>query len=545
MKKLFLLLIFSSLVIAASAQAPQGFNYQAVARNTSGSALTNQAVGLQISLLQGSATGTAVYTETHSVTSNNIGLLNLTVGNGIPVTGTFPGIDWSAGPYFIEISMDVTGGTSYVLMGTQQLMSVPYALYAANAGGTAGATGITGATGNNGMDGATGLTGSTGVAGATGATGNDGTNGADGATGNNGINGVTGATGNAGIAGITGATGNNGTNGNTGATGSTGLTGTNGATGATGNNGINGATGNTGIAGATGATGNTGVAGSTGATGFLGAGAATGNTPYWNGSSWVTSSSSIYNDGTNVTIGGPVNPSYPFLIYNNNSNAAFGVNSNRVMIGDVNGTALGNYFYTDFELFPRFVFMGGYIGIGTAAPLEALDIASGNVRIPAANDYKYASAKTQYYSVPAFAFQVEGATYSRSVIVGNIYLGSGSAVSVGYLDAPVSLPDGAIVTSVTFSVVDNDGTYNTQPGQLWRNDASISTSYGNTVLMASTPLPASTNSTLVQTCTTSSISNPVIDNQNYTYFLRWGTQQANTNLRLVKVLISYTVTKAD
>jgi hypothetical protein len=92
--------------------------------------------------------------------------------------------------------------------------------------------------------------------------------------------------------------------------------------------------------------------------------------------------------------------------------------------------------------------------------------------------------------------------------------------------------------------VDNDGTYNLQPGQLWRNDASTSTSYGNTSTMATTPLPASSNSSLIQAATTTTIVSPVIDNQNYFYWLRWGTQQSNANLRLVRVVITYTVTKA-
>lgn len=220
MKKLFSLFILNCVAVIAFAQVPQGFNYQAVARNASGIALVSQPVGLQISLRQGTAAGTIVYTETHAVTSSNIGLLNLVVGNGTPTTGTFSSIDWSAGPYFIEISMDVTGGTSYSLMGTQQLMSVPYALYAAN--GTPGATGATGPTG---------LTGATGIAGI------NGTNGATGITGAAGINGS------AGIAGPTGAIGA------AGVTGPIGLTGAVGANGATGANGIAGATGSTGAIG--------------------------------------------------------------------------------------------------------------------------------------------------------------------------------------------------------------------------------------------------------------------------------------------------------
>jgi hypothetical protein len=191
----------------------------------------------------------------------------------------------------------------------------------------------------------------------------------------------------------------------------------------------------------------------------------------------------------------------------------------------------------------------GGVGINTNNPQSALHVngtvTATDVTIPAANDYKYATAKTHYYGVAAMSFIPEASTYAVGTIAGNVYLATGSAVTVGYLQAPVHLPDGATVTAVTYSVVDNDGTYNLQPGQLWRVDGSTSTSYGNSTLMATIPVPASSNSTLVQTCTTSSISSALIDNQTYAYYLRWGTQQANSNLRLVKAMITYTVTKTD
>lgn len=194
MKKVFIFLFLNSAFLISFSQTPQGFNYQAVARSSSGNALINQNLGLQLSLRQGSASGTVVYTETHTTTSNNLGLLNLVVGNGIAGNGAFNTINWANGPYFIEISLDATGGTTYQLMGTQQLMSVPYALYAQNAGtsGTQGATGATGATGNNGTNGTNGLDGGVGPMGL---------------AGTNGLAGVTGATGLAGITGVTGATG--------------------------------------------------------------------------------------------------------------------------------------------------------------------------------------------------------------------------------------------------------------------------------------------------------------------------------------------------
>jgi hypothetical protein len=315
MKKLISLLLivaFSS----AYAQSPQGFNYQAVARDAAGVALTNQAIGVQIAILQGSAVGASVYTETHSVTSNNIGLLNLVVGNGSVVAGTFSGIDWANGPYFIEISMDVTGGTSYVLMGAQQLMSVPYALYALNAGtsGTQGATGATGLQGATGNDGAQGATGNNGVDGATGATGADGLVGQTGTNGTNGIDGATGSTGATGAAGVagtngaTGATGVAGTNGTDGVTGSTGATGPQGAQGVVGVTGATGAAGTDGIDGATGPQGAQGVQGPqgvTGATGAAGSANINGTTNYVVKFTSATDggNSRIYDNGTNVAIG--------------------------------------------------------------------------------------------------------------------------------------------------------------------------------------------------------------------------------------------------
>ncbi|MCB9166233.1 MAG: hypothetical protein H6595_02015 [Flavobacteriales bacterium] len=112
------------------AQAPEAFQYQAVARDAGGGAIANTAVGVQFLLHQGNALGTVVYAETHAPTTNANGLFTVEVGNGTPSAGTFSAIDWSAGPYFLEVGMDPTGGTSYVSIGTQQLLSVPYALYA-------------------------------------------------------------------------------------------------------------------------------------------------------------------------------------------------------------------------------------------------------------------------------------------------------------------------------------------------------------------------------------------------------------------------------
>lgn len=115
------------------AQVPQGFKYQAVVRNAGNTILTNQAVGIRMTIQQGSIGGASVYSETFAVTTNAYGLVNLEIGSGTVLSGTFATIDWSNAPYFIETAIDVAGGNAYVVMGTSQLMSVPYALYAKEA----------------------------------------------------------------------------------------------------------------------------------------------------------------------------------------------------------------------------------------------------------------------------------------------------------------------------------------------------------------------------------------------------------------------------
>ena len=130
MKKLTLIFILL-LTHFAYAQVPQGIPYQAAARAANGQALVNTAVKVRFSILDSVATGTTVYQETHSTTTNNVGLFNVNVGMGTPVTGTFSAINWGNNTKFMKMELDITGtGSSYVDMGTQQMLSVPYALYA-------------------------------------------------------------------------------------------------------------------------------------------------------------------------------------------------------------------------------------------------------------------------------------------------------------------------------------------------------------------------------------------------------------------------------
>jgi hypothetical protein len=115
-------------------QSPNRFSYQAVVRNSGGILVQNGNVGFKISILQGTSTGTVVYSETQVVATNNNGLATMEIGGGSVVSGTFSTIDWSAGPYFLKTETDPAGGTSYTITGTTQLLSVPYALYAAKSG---------------------------------------------------------------------------------------------------------------------------------------------------------------------------------------------------------------------------------------------------------------------------------------------------------------------------------------------------------------------------------------------------------------------------
>jgi hypothetical protein len=135
MKKLTILMVIAALTLTVNAQSPQKMSYQAVVRNSSGALVANQAVGMKISILQGSATGTVVFSETYSPNpqTNANGLVTVEIGSGITVIGTFSGINWASGPFFLKTETDPGGGTNYTITGTSQLLSVPYALYAKTA----------------------------------------------------------------------------------------------------------------------------------------------------------------------------------------------------------------------------------------------------------------------------------------------------------------------------------------------------------------------------------------------------------------------------
>jgi uncharacterized protein (TIGR02145 family) len=130
MKKYSILFCLFLQMAMAFAQAPEKMSYQAVVRNNNNVLVSNHSVGMRISILQGSATGTAVYTETQTPTTNANGLIAIEIGTGTVVSGTFANIDWANGPYFVKTETDPNGGTAYTLTSSNQLLSVPYALYA-------------------------------------------------------------------------------------------------------------------------------------------------------------------------------------------------------------------------------------------------------------------------------------------------------------------------------------------------------------------------------------------------------------------------------
>jgi hypothetical protein len=115
-------------------QAPQKMAYQSVVRNENNQIVANQNIGVKISIVEGSLTGTIVYSETHSVTTNTNGLFSLETGGGTPTIGTFSAINWGSGSHYIKSEIDLAGGTNYTLSGTSELLSVPYALYAVSSG---------------------------------------------------------------------------------------------------------------------------------------------------------------------------------------------------------------------------------------------------------------------------------------------------------------------------------------------------------------------------------------------------------------------------
>ncbi|MEO6252878.1 MAG: hypothetical protein ABIO79_06215 [Ferruginibacter sp.] len=129
---LFLLAMFSCAI--AFAQVPQAVPYQAVARNAAGNLIANQSISVRLSILDGSSVGPMVFRESHTVSTNQFGLFTVNLGQGTLLNGTFPGINWAVNAKFLKVEFDPAGGSSFVDMGTSQLLSVPYALFSGSGG---------------------------------------------------------------------------------------------------------------------------------------------------------------------------------------------------------------------------------------------------------------------------------------------------------------------------------------------------------------------------------------------------------------------------
>jgi hypothetical protein len=324
---MLLLLAVSFFQTLSYAQAPNGINYQAVIRNNTGTLMANTPTAIRVSIRQTSATGTIVYSERQNVTTDQFGLVNFVIGSGTLLSGNFANIPWANGPFFLDLGVAFSGLPApiiYMPYGTQQMMSVPFALYAKSSGNLvnqwkygagvpASNLGLVGdyyldtATGNvytkttgntwvlisniTGPQGVAGPTGPQGAIGAVGPQGIAGANGTNGVNGTNGLNSVTLTT--VEPAGVNCATGGvklefgPDVNGNglldaaesvpaltqyvcNGANGAVGAAGPVGATGATGPQGLTGATGPAGVAGPAGAVGATGPQGIQGVAGANG-----------------------------------------------------------------------------------------------------------------------------------------------------------------------------------------------------------------------------------------------------------------------------------
>jgi hypothetical protein len=279
MKIRFTIIILFLSILSIFSQSPEKMGYQAIIRSQN-NLITNTNISIRVIIRQSTITGTIVYEEIHSSSTNKNGLVSLEIGGGTLVSGTFVGIVWSEGPYFIETKFS-TDNVNYNTISNTQFLSVPYALYAKTAEkllggipvgpqGDKGDPGLTGPPGSRGDPGLQGIQGIQGPKGDIGLTGLQGIPGSKGDTGLTGLQGIpgskgdTGLTGLQGIQGITGLKGNTGPTGLQGIKGDTGIQGPKGDTGLTGLQGIPGLKGDKGDTGLTGLQGIPGLKGDTG-----------------------------------------------------------------------------------------------------------------------------------------------------------------------------------------------------------------------------------------------------------------------------------------
>jgi hypothetical protein len=172
--------------LLAQADAPNGINYQGIARNQNGSVYVNQNISVRISILSGNAQGPVLYSESHTVQTNVFGLFNLAIGRGTIITGNFDDIPWESANQYVKVEVDISGGSNYTTLGTNELLSVPYALYAQTAGNGGGGSGEQGPPGPQGPAGPQGEIGPQGPAGPQGIQGETGPAGPQGLQGETG-----------------------------------------------------------------------------------------------------------------------------------------------------------------------------------------------------------------------------------------------------------------------------------------------------------------------------------------------------------------------
>jgi len=189
--KYLITLLFLVISHMAFSQAPEKMSYQAVIRDSSNNIVSNQSVSIRISILRGFPAGNVVYSETHSKATNFNGLISFEIGEGSNKIGSIGNIQWDKDQYFIQTETDPYGGTSYMLNGVNQILSVAYALHSNTADSLIG--GGIGPQGETGLQGIQGLKGDTGVAGIQGIQGAQGIQGLKGDKGLKGDTGVAGA----------------------------------------------------------------------------------------------------------------------------------------------------------------------------------------------------------------------------------------------------------------------------------------------------------------------------------------------------------------
>jgi uncharacterized protein (TIGR02145 family) len=200
MRKIYSIVIGILLTASIMAQAPQKMSFQSVIRNSNNTLVTSKKVGMRISILKGSAAGIASsltdYVETQTANTNTDGLVSLEIGKGTAVIGSFAGIKWAEGPYYIKTETDTTGGDNYTIIGSIELLSVPYAMYSSSPKGNKGEKGAQGLKGEQGIQGVIGTPGPKGDKGETGAQGPKGEQGIQGVIGTLGPKGDMGEIGN-------------------------------------------------------------------------------------------------------------------------------------------------------------------------------------------------------------------------------------------------------------------------------------------------------------------------------------------------------------